>query len=259
VAEAARRAPGAPGWRERGASLWRLLQLEGKRAFSARFLWILAGIVGYGVVVVVSNFYMARGEGGPIQNVLNGVLALPLVALAVSQGARIVLAEQEDRTVEVLFSLPGSRGRIWLGKLLVVYAAILAVAVALALPCYFLIAEFPPLRTVLHAMVPAIFFLNLTLLFSLMTRSGPAAILLSALVLGFAALLGVSEGPEGSAAYTTFLAYLYPFLNPSTPPPRATPHDWFQTVVLNRITVLCLAAVWLLLSRAFIRRPERLL
>lgn len=236
--------------RGRAEALGRLLLLEGRRALSGVYLGALAGFAAWiGLVVLWSH---VNREEGAIENVQNGVIAPLLLILAVYQGSRLVLGEQEDRTAEVLFSLPGSRGRIWLGKLLVLYLAILVGAIEIAALSYLFVADFPLVRTVLHSMVPAIFFANLALLLSLLLRTWPAAALLGFLIaIGFALLSG--------ASYTEPLAYLYPFLNPSAHPPGASPYDWFRMVVLNRIAVLSLSAIWLVLSGVLIRRPERVL
>jgi ABC-type transport system involved in multi-copper enzyme maturation permease subunit len=234
-------------WRSRLGAGWRLFRLEAKRTFSTLYWVVLAILLFLFTFFALLNAFAWNGASRAI-HIQNLWLWVPMILMSCLLGCRLVLAEQDDHTLEVLFSLPGSRGRIWLFKLGLVYFVVFVTLLFLAALCYLFIADISILGVTLHSLVPAVLFANLALLLSLLMRSWIAGAVVAVLIALFFAMF-----------FEAFSPYIFPFLNPLNVPPRVGAREWFQTVVMNRVVILGLASLLLVLAMRRLRRPERLL
>lgn len=232
--------------RSRVHAAWRLFRLETKRTFSVYYWGAIGGTLFYFTVYSLLNAFTFDEPLQPI-NIQNAVLWVPMVLVTALLGARVVLMEQDDHTLEVLFSLPGSRGRIWVFKVALVYLAVFGVLLLLAVLSYFFMADISILQVTLHSMVPALLIANLAFLLSLLTRSWIAGSLVTFLVALVIALI-----------FRPF-NHLWPYLNPMNVPQSVGAREWFQIVVINRVVNLGLATLLLVIALQRLRVPERLL
>ncbi len=236
-----------PRWRNRIGSWLQLFRLCLKVTFSTRYWFLLVGGFVYFVIVWLMNAF-GDGDMGPM-GVLNGMLALPGVFLAILLGMQLVLQERENNTIEVMFAISRSRYRVWILKALTIYIAIFVLQVMLATLTWVFITDFPFLQVLLNSMVPALFFGNLTVLFSLLTRSTNGGALLACIALF---LVFFFQGVLNETI-------IYPFLNLQALAEDLPREEFARIAVLNRVVVLGIAFAFLGLALRRTHARERLL
>ena len=182
-------------------------------------------------------------SGGFVEaNAQVGLMGIPLAALAVILGLRIIAGEMDGRSLEIAYTVPGGCQRVWWAKL-AASALILAVAaVLLALPTYFLFTEFPPVA-LYGAMQGAVFYLALSMGFATLFRSEVAGAMPTVAVLVFDLVVLTNNGVRAS-----------PFWNPLAEP-NADPELILAMAWQNRIGIPLFIA--LVVGLAFMRANRR--
>jgi ABC-type transport system involved in multi-copper enzyme maturation permease subunit len=222
-----------------------LFHLNLKLTFSRRYYYFLLGALIWFAMVAFLNYTKEdkRHMKGP--DVLNSVLSPAGLVLAIYFGMQLVTSERENRTIEFAFSIPGSRYKVWIMKLVTLNLSILFVMAILAGLSYFFIADLDIAATVAHSMVPLFLFGNLAMMFTVLTKSGNAGGLLTVIVL---ALSFLAKGSR-----------FWPFLNPLSRPRGADPSYWLKMCVENRVFLLVAAILVCACALRKMDQRERLL
>jgi hypothetical protein len=162
---------------------------------------------------------------------------------------QLVLQERETGTIEVMFAISRSRYRVWLLKALTVYIAIFVLHLMLAALTWIFITDFAFWPVLLSSMVPALFFGNLTVLFTILTRSTNGGALLACIAL---VLVFVFQGPWNDSI-------IFPFINLQELAQELPREEYVRVAVLNRVLVLGAAFALLGLALRRTNARERLL
>jgi ABC-type transport system involved in multi-copper enzyme maturation permease subunit len=219
----------------------KLLHLSLKLTFSTRYVYCVVGIVVWFIIVALWNYAQPPQERLSGDDILNVVLTFPGVPFVILFGMQLVLFERENRTIEVMFCLPGPPFKVWVVKGVGLLAAVASAMGLQAVLSYFFLADFPFIETVFYSLFPLFFFASLTILLSILFKSANAAAILAVVL---AVLSSFVLRP---------LQRIYPFLNPFKPPADMWPGTWFQICFQNRL-FLALASTAL-----FLGKRERLL
>ncbi len=219
-------------WRQVAATFWRLCWLSARVALHRKVVFMVLGIVA--AYAILYLFAVLRpGEGFGVEQALFVLVEVPGAVLAIYLSMDLIAGERDRNTLETLFTTATSHYTIWGVRLLVLVVTLAAVLLAMSTAAYFLFAEFPFVRGAANALVPAVFMVGLTLLVSTLTRSSNTAGMVSmALLVG----LFLAAGTLKHSPY-------YLFLNPFVAPLDGDLGTWRQTIVLNRLGVLALAAI----------------
>lgn len=186
-------------------------------------------------------------SGGFLEaNAQVGLMGIPLAALAVILGLRIIAGEMDGRSLEIAYTVPGGCQRVWWAKLGASVLILAVAAVLLALPTYFLFTEFPPVA-LYGAMQGAVFYLALSMGFATLFRSEVAGAMPTVAVLVFDLVVLSNNGVRAS-----------PFWNPLADP-NADPELLLAMAWQNRIGIPLF--IGLVVGLAFMRanRRERML
>ncbi len=234
--------------RGRIGSWLQLFRLCLKVTFSTRYWFLLVGGFVYFVIIWLMNAFGDGDPYGPL-DVQNMILAVPGVFLAILLGMQLVLQERETGTIEVMFAISRSRYRVWLLKALTVYIAIFILQLMLAILTYVTITDFPFLPVLLNSMIPALLFGNMTVLFSIVTRSTNGGALLASIVLF---LVFFFQGVLNPGLF-------YPFLNLQELAQDLPHEEYLRIAVINRLMMLGIAFALLALALRRTNARERLL
>ncbi|MFC2173626.1 ABC transporter permease [Acidobacteriota bacterium] len=232
-------------------SFYSLFRLCLKLTFSRRFLFFVIGTLTW-FALRIGWSYQQQSQGNEpmdVTDVLNGVLALPGIILVVIMSMQTVTFERDNRTLEVLYCMPGSRFSIWIIKMLTLYLAVFIDMLLLAGLSYLFVADFNVVAMAFHAMFPLLVFGAMTLLFSLIFKSGNAAGMLAIIVI---IITIITAGGWYRSPY-------FPFINPFNPPSDIDPWEWFTLVLQNRILMVGIASVLIFISLRLLDSRERLL
>ena len=110
-------------------------------------------------------------EPAAAQNTLIGV---PVVVLAAFLGGRIIAGELDERTLEIVYTVPGGAHRVWLGKLAAASLILFASLSLAAVVTFAFFTTFPVVQTLYGAAQGAAFYLAAAMGFSTLFRSETA-------------------------------------------------------------------------------------
>ena len=202
-------------------------------------LWILA-LWSLKAVGIFNSF-----SGGDAQVLMMGI---PLIAIGIFLGLRIIASEISGRSLEIVYTVPGGSERVWWIKLLAAVLILLPIELLLAIGGWFFLSSFP-LLALQGALQCALFFLVLAMGLSVLFRGEIAGAIGTALVLAF--FLFVSGFGNNQIKYS-------PLYNPFAQT-GIDPEVLIANTVQNRIGFLLVTLA--ILGLAFMRsnRREKLL
>ncbi len=221
------------------------------RISGGRMYWIvpLAPLVWPLVLILTQAF--GQGARAYAPHDAQGVMATPLVVLAIALGARVIAGEADRRTLEIAYTVPGGAQRIWTAKLLSA-AFWLAIALALLVPVTWLFLTAVPFSAVYGAYQAALVYLVLATGLSAVTRSEVTGVLVTLAVLF---LNGLFTG------FGDMQLRISPFWNPLmlTRRNEVDPADVFTWTVQNRIFMGLAVTAFVALAFARAERREKML
>jgi len=197
--------------------------------------WLLRAAVGW--------------NSGPWEATEVQSLALlpPLMLLAIQLGMNAFAFEIDERTIEGVFTVSGSRYRPWLVRIATVAVFLLGGDLLLAGLTWLFLVDFPFLTVSLNALVPVLLYFALALMFSLLFKGAiPAGLTVTPLLL-FNLMFSM-----GGTRYNVFFNYLA----------RPTDIDetlWLIMAVQNRLVLLLVIGLILFYTVRLTDKRERLL
>ncbi|MCZ6792392.1 MAG: hypothetical protein O7J95_02115 [Planctomycetota bacterium] len=230
------------------ADSWRLIRISALLVAGRRF-WITPLVpalwLAFQAVRLLVGWEDQRFKAVSAQNLLIGV---PLTALAVGLGIRIIADEIDRRTLEIAYTVPGGCHRVWLAKLAAASLLLIASEALLAILTFAFFTAFP-LSALYGALQAAVFYLVMAMAFAVLFRSEItgamatiAALALNGLISGFG---------DNQMRFS-------PFFNPlAIADSRAA--DLFAWTLQNRIGFAMVIAVIAALAFARAERREKLL
>ncbi len=244
--------PARPRWLPRGVvtSNLRLARINLKLLFGRHWwLYLLALLLWPGWLVVRVVMGWTEGPWQP-DGVQNLALTPPLMLLAIYFGMNAFAFEIDERTIEGVFTVSGSRYRPWLVRIATVVAFLIAGDLLLAGLTWMFLVDFPLVTVAANALVPVLLYFSLALMFSLLFKGAiPAGLAVSPLLLlNTTVLAGVSSGTR----YNVFFNYLA----------RPTDIDevlWQIMAVQNRLILLLITGLILFYTVRLTDKRERLL
>ena len=185
-------------------------------------------------------------EPAAAQNILIGI---PVAALAVFLGGRIIAGELDEHTLEIAYTVPGGAHRVWLGKLAAAGLILLASLSLMAVFVFAFFTAFPVVQTLYGAAQGAVFCLALTMGFATLFRSETSGALATIGLFGVAVSLPL---------LLPFLLRISPFWNPLTVQ-GADAEQLLAMAVQNRIGSALIIAAIVALTFARAERREQML
>ena len=190
---------------------------------------------------------------GSVQGTLIG---LPLTALAVFFGMRIIAGEIDDRSLEIAYTVPGGCERLWFAKLMSAFLILLFTEAMLATAVYFFFTPFPP-GALYGALQAACFYLVLSMAFGALFRNETAALIGTIAVLALNAII-TDFGDNQMRFLPFFNPYVFMDASNATNVVAGgftSPAELLAWTIQNRIAMLLLMAA--ILSLAFMRSNRR--
>lgn len=222
-----------------------LLRLAGL-AIAGHWVWLLIflPLLWLGARALMAAIGPTGGFGPADAQV--GLMGIPLAALAIILGLRIIAGEIDGRSLEIAYTVPGGCKRVWWSKLAAGTLILLIAALLVGAVTYYAFTEYP-LIAVYGALQGAVFYLVLSMALATLFRSEVAGAMATVAVLAIDLLVLGSNGVRAS-----------PFWNPlaeTNPDPEVI----LAMTVQNRVGIPIFIA--LVIGLAFMRanRRERML
>ncbi len=189
---------------------------------------------------------------GPWQadHVQNMALTPPLILLAIYLGMSAFAFEIDERTIEGVFTVSGSRYRPWLVRIGTVVVFLLAADLLLAGLTWLFLADFPVVGVTANALIPVLLYFSLALMFSLLFKGAiPAGLTVSPLLLlNITVLASATRGTRYNV-----------FFNILDRPSDVDAALWQIMAVQNRLVLLLVIGLILFYTVRLTDKRERLL
>ncbi|RCW38415.1 hypothetical protein [Marinilabilia salmonicolor] len=158
--------------------------------------------------------------------------------------------DEDVRILEILFSIPNYRFKVWMVRILIILLMVWLVIVLLAFLDYFILLRHNILLLSIQLMVPVTFFGTVGFLFSTIIRNGHGA---AVVVIILAIIAWFMEIVSGELSITTWSVFFNPFDMPSD----TSTVVWELAVVRNRTFLLVVSAVSVLWGLLNLQRREK--
>lgn len=230
------------GWEGLGALLATVP--PSARQLASRRYWLVAVVPLAWPLLLYALLFVGDGGGGYTQRAVQGLLiGLPLAALGIFLGVRVIAAEIDQRTLEIAYTVPGGASRIWTAKLIAAGLLMLAAELTLAGAVFLLLTSFS-FESLAASLEVGLFFLVLATGSGALFRGTISGALAATVVLGVALVFAGSP-------YS-------PFWSP-TLVPELDPAQLQALWLRNRLGYLLLGAAVLALAYSRAERRERML
>ncbi len=231
--------------RRRIAARLELFRLAGL-AIAGHWVWLLIFLpLPWLAARAIEALITPSGGFDPV-NAQVGLMGIPMAALAIILGLRIIAGEMDGRSLEIAYTVPGGCQRVWWAKLAAASLILVSAEILVALPTYFLFTKFPFVAAY-GALQGAVFYLVLAMALATLFRSEVAGAMATVAVLVFDLVVLGNNGVRAS-----------PFWNPLAEA-NPDPEVLLAMTVQNRIGIPLFIA--LVVGLAFMRanRRERML
>ena len=219
-----------------------------KILFAGKFYIALIAVIGVFNILPITIGHIFH-DPMPIDAAFYFMNMVPAIILALFLSMFLVSYEKDNKTIEGLFSIPGSPYKVWLYKLSIEYFLLFSLQIMFSLITFFFVDDVSIELLVITAFVPVFFAGNLTFFFSTVIKSGIAAGIVTFIVLFI--FFPVSAALESSP----WSLYLSPFIKPND----LDIDIWNQRLLYNKLAVFGLGVFFMYFGLKNLRKRERFL
>jgi hypothetical protein len=212
--------------------------------FANRFIWFLAGSIlfylGLSVIYVFTNDVSKMND-------LYGVFLFSGILLVFYPSVFGIQNDQDARTIEILFGIPNYRYKVWLVRIILIFAITFVIMLAFTTLSSVLIVKFRVLKVTSQIMIPVIFLGVMAFMVSTIIRNGNGTAVIM-IIFGFIFMI-MNENLTTSQWNV--------FLNPFDLPYGVNEATWEIITLKNRIILIIASVVFLLAALANLQKREK--
>lgn len=202
--------------------LRKLVKYNMKVIFGNRFVWFVLAAIAFYFFIAISNIY----DGSQIdEGFIYGLQIMPGLLLIFYPMTFGIQNDLDAGILEILFGIPDYRYKVWLARLVLVFALVGLMMVGLTAMSYFLLTPVSILEISWNVMFPIYFLGSLAFMFSTIIKNGNGTAVVM-VILGVCLLI-VSEILDRTMWNI--------FLNPFDIPNRLNEMVWQEITLKNRI------------------------
>ena len=212
--------------------------------FGNKFFWfLLSSLLFFGLFM-----YLKVNSGDEINDgSLYNIMLLPAMLLVFYPAVFGIQNDEDNRILEILFGIPNYRYKVWLLRLMIIYAVVFCVLIVFGYIAIYMIYPINPFKMAFQLMFPVFFMGNLAFLLSTITRSGNGT---AVLIIIIGLLLYILSN-------LFYASMWYIFLNPYEIPWDTHPSVWAMTVLKNRLFLFGGAVVLIMLGLMNLQKREK--
>lgn len=205
--------------------------------FANKFIWFLAGSIafylGLSVIYVFGNDVSRMSD-------LYGVFIFSGILLVFYPSVFGIQNDQDARTIEILFGIPNYRYKVWLVRIILIYAIAFVIMLVFTFLSSVLIVKFRFVNVTAQVMMPVLFLGMMSFMLSTIIRSGNGTAVVMIIIGLFFLILA---DPLRKSQWNVFL-------NPFTPAWDVSETTWAIIALKNRI-ILTVGTMLFLLAALF--------
>jgi hypothetical protein len=215
-----------------------------KIIFANRFIWFLAGSVvfylGLSVIYALTND-ISKAED------LYGVFIFSGILLVFYPTVFGIQNDQDARTIEILFGIPNYRYKVWLVRVLLIFAITFLILLAFTALSSFLIVNFRFVKMTLQVMAPVMFLGMMAFMLSTVIRNGNGT---AVVMIIFGIIFMILQDSLDRSQWNVFL-------NPYHLPYGFNETTWALITLKNRIILVTGIILFLLAALLNLQRREK--
>ena len=205
-----------------------------KIIFANKFVYFAVTAVLFFLLVAAIMFFSS--DSSPDEGSIYDILLFPGILLVFYPSVFGIQNDRDFGMLEILFAVPNYRYRVWLVRLVLIYAVTFGMMVVLSILSAVIIVPVPVFRMVYQIMFPVFFIGSLSFMISTLVIIGLA--------------FWITGGWLEHSKY--FL-----FLNPFSPPSDMSDYIWSEIVLKNRIYLSVGALISILWSMFNLQKREK--
>lgn len=212
--------------------------------FANKFVWFLTGSIlffmGVSVIYVLSETFSRMDDMYEIL-LFSGLL---LVFYPATFG---IQNDQDARTIEILFGIPDYRYKVWLVRIVLIFAIAFLILVAYSFLSSWLIVKFQAIGMAAQVMVPVLFLGVMSFMLSTLMRNGNGT---AVVMIIFGLIFMFMSDPLRKSQWNIFM-------NPYEPTWDVSEAAWAIISVKNRIILITGSLLFLLAALFNLQKREK--
>lgn len=200
----------------------RMIRYNLKIIFAGRFIWFLLAAFAFFLFFAIQTVW--NGEALTDGTVYN-LLIFPGILLIFYPSVFGIQNDDDSRMLEILFGIPNYRYKVWLVRLLMIYALIFLIIVLFSAVASVLLYRINILEMAYQLMYPIVFMGSMAFMFSTIIKNGNGTAVLMVLI--GVALIILQDAVERTQWNV--------FLNPFQIPDNFNEIIWQGLITKNRI------------------------
>jgi len=230
----------------KGAGLMRdYFRYNLKIIFANKFVYFAVTALLFFLLVAAIMFFSS--DSSPDKGDIYSILLFPGILLVFYPSVFGIQNDRDFGMLEILFAVPNYRYRVWLVRLILIYAVTFGMMVVLAALSAVIIVPVPVFIMVYQIMFPVFFIGSLSFMMSTLIRNGNGAAVVMVII---GLTFWITGGWLEHSRY--FL-----FLNPFSPPSDMSDYIWSEIVMKNRIYLSLGAVISILWALFNLQKREK--
>jgi hypothetical protein len=222
---------------------WHFVGHNIKIVFGNKFVYFMIFAILLFITILLINLF---NNHIPSQVGFYYILILPSVSIILYPAAFGVQMDKDLRSLEVLFGIPDYRYKVWLVRLLIIFATAYLIVLFLSLLCHILITDLDIFRMAWQIMFPTMVCGCFAFMLSTVFKNGTGAAVVLVLVLLVFFIF------QEDIEQKTWNLYLNPFLDSGSRSQMA----WDRTVIKNRMYLMVFSILFLLFGLFNLQKRE---
>jgi len=208
------------------ANIWtlfrKMVKYNMKVIFGNRFIWFVVAALAFYFFIAITSIYdnNAIDEG-----FIYGLQIMPGILLVFYPMTFGIQNDLDTGILEILFGIPDYRYKVWLVRLILVFALVFLMMFGLTAMSYFLLAPVNIFELTWNVMFPIYFLGSMAFLFSTIIKNGNGTAVVMVII---GVLLLIISGALNRTMWNIFL-------NPYSIPNRLNEMIWQEITLKNRI------------------------
>jgi hypothetical protein len=212
--------------------------------FANKFIWFLTGSVLF--YIGLSVFYVFTNDISRMED-MYGILLFSGILLVFYPSVFGVQNDQDARTIEILFGIPNYRYKIWLVRILLIFAITFLIMLLFTALTSFLIVKYRVLNMAIQVMMPVIFLGVMAFMLSTIIRNGNGT---AVVMIVFGLIFLIMSDELSSSQWNVFL-------NPYKVPRNVNELSWSIISLKNRIILITGTFVFMLAALYNLQKREK--
>ena len=230
------------------ANIWtlfrKMVKYNMKVIFGNRFIWFVLAAIAFYFFIAVTRIF----EGDQLdETFIYGLQITPGLLLIFYPMTFGIQNDLDAGILEILFGIPDYRYKVWLVRLVLVFALVFLMMIGITIMSYFLLAPINILEVTWQVMFPIYFLGSMAFLFSTIIKNGNGTAVVMVII---GVLLLILSGILNQTMWNIFL-------NPFDIPRRLNELIWQEIAMKNRIFLAVGSLLFILYGLFNLQKREK--